>query len=87
MDVLKTKSFYDTRLVKIQILQFNRIKIQRTIKFEDFKSVLRQNFLSPFNIWILVLYEKNEIIYKQKERYGWRYKSLAHMDKIAGSLK
>lgn len=63
----------DTNSIKIEILKFDKIKATYLVKVEDFNVSIKKNFLSRYPPWVLVLYEKNKILYSQQEVFGWSY--------------
>jgi len=63
----------ESNSIKIEILKFDKIKVTYLVKAEDFNVSIKKNFLSRYPPWVLVLYERNKILYSQEEVFGWSY--------------
>jgi len=79
--------FVDTRIVKVEILRYNKIKFTYNVKFEDIMVTTRRNFLSRYRPWVLIFYNQKNILYKQEEVFGWSYNDFLQIEKMLKDFK
>lgn len=73
-----------TRQVTVETLNFNK-KHQYIIPFDTAQIVMRQYFFWSRHStpWVLKIYEKNKLIYKQRQDRGWTAEQLFEIKKAA----
>lgn len=70
------------QVVIVEILRYNKVKERHEINRQDFKLDIRRNFFSRYKPWVVILFEKNRIIFKQQEVYGWSHDDFLSIQKM-----
>jgi hypothetical protein len=70
------------QVVIVEILRYNKVKDRHEIDRQDFKVDIRRNFISRYKPWVVILFEKNRIIFKQQEVYGWSHDDFSSIQKM-----
>lgn len=77
----------NTRSVEVEVVNFNNIKIRSSIDFSNLKITVRKNFLSRYPVWVLTIYDRKKVVFRQKEWPGWSHEEFERIEKFSKSVK